>query len=130
MGPPPKNTPKTIVTTNQLLDVRRILGAKTSDRDIIGLSGWLNSTFGHGTVEKNYQAKLKARYNYFKKDWEYGFLPFEETIKIGKNKYQKIIVRRPVALIKNVEEVRAKLVKLRGLQEDQVFCRLHIALST
>ena len=28
--------------------------------------------------------------------------------------------------MKDVEEVRARLCKLRGLQEEQVFCRLHI----
>ena len=55
--------------------------------NVKNLATWLNTVIGPGTVEKNFQAKLRARYNYFKKDWTYGYLPFEQSFKIGKNKY-------------------------------------------
>lgn len=126
VGPPPKTFPKPNVSVKQLIEVRKTFGPQTSDTNIKNLATWLNKVIGPGTVELNFQKKLRARYDYFKPDWQYGFLPFEESTKIGKNKYQTIMVRRPVALMKDVEQVRAKLCKLRGLQEAQVFCRLHI----
>ena len=79
LGPPAKTFPKPTVSVKQLIDLRNTLGPSTSDNDIKNLATFFNKIIGKGTVEKNFQKKLRARYNYFKKDFQFNVgIAFEE----------------------------------------------------
>ena len=126
LGPPPKTSSKPTVSVKQLIDIRNTLGPATSDNNIKDFATCINKIFGTGTVEKNFQKKLRARYNYFKKDFQYGYIAMEERVNITPEgqktkKYATFMVKKAVALMKDVEKVRAKLIKLRGMVEEQTF---------